>query len=187
MLHRAGSGRTDIRNCRTGRSRTCRTAVSPGRMETVPLTVRSGPFLLQLEMYTPEQYWALLTAICSTAESQHADGRAHRWTFRSYACWATEGRRKRVPESIAAGDATWVHHFRFVHNSLECSETPAISESQKIQTYCLEKVWHPYCGLQKELYTLNSCLGVQEWAVVWGRWRFYASGDLQHGNVTTEL
>jgi hypothetical protein len=64
MLHRAGSGRTDIRNYSTGRSRTSRTAVGPGRMETVALTAKRTACLSQLEMYPPEQYSALSTAIC---------------------------------------------------------------------------------------------------------------------------
>jgi hypothetical protein len=88
-------------------------------METVPLTAKRTAPLSQLEMDPPEQY----------------DGRF----ALSHVERLKEG-MTRVPESIAAGDATWVLHFRFVQKSLECSETPAFSESQKIKL----TVWRSY-------------------------------------------
>ena len=78
----------------------------------------------------------LNTEKCLSTEM--CDGRAQISTFRPFTSSAIEGRRKRVPGFVAAGDGTLVYYFPFGRKSWNA---PTFSERQKIQTVT---VWKSY-------------------------------------------
>ena len=76
-------------------------------------------------------------SVC-TQGTEMCDGRAQISTFRPFTSSAIEGRRKRVPGFVAAGDGTLVYYFPFGRKS---RNAPTFSERQKIQTVT---VWKSY-------------------------------------------